>query len=316
MNLATAHRPLGPTGLEVTGVCVGGGPLGSMPQNFGYETSWERGVETAVTAFCGPFNFIDTSNNYSAGESERRIGAGLRQIGGLPEGYVLATKLDRDPETGDFSGAQMHRSLEQSLERLGVDRVDLLYIHNPEHVGFDRAMAPGGPVEALVGFKETGTATNIGIAGGPVDMMQDFVRTGVFDAILTHNRYTLVDRSAERLITLAAERGVGVVNAAVFGGGVLARGLASGARYGYQDASSPIIEAIKAIESDCARFNVPLAAAALQFSLRDDRVGSTVVGFSRPGRLEEIVALAQVPIPDELWGRLQAAAAPREAWLW
>src|SRR5690606_41038418 len=89
-------RPLGRTGLMVTPVCIGGSPLGSMPQVFGYEVSADRGVATALRALRGPFNFLDTSANYSDGESERRIGAALAELGGVPEGFVLATKVDRE----------------------------------------------------------------------------------------------------------------------------------------------------------------------------------------------------------------------------
>ena len=161
-------RPLGQTGLAVTSLCIGGGPIGSMPGNFGYETPAERGVATARAVLDGPINFLDTSNSYSAGESERRIGTAIVERGGLPEDFVLATKLDRDLDTGDFSAERMYRSLRESQERLGLERFDLLHLHDPEHIGFDAAMAPGGPVEALVELKERGVAAHIGVAGGPV----------------------------------------------------------------------------------------------------------------------------------------------------
>ena len=137
-----APRTLGRTGLRVTPVCVGGGPLGSMPGLFGYDVSAERGTATALAALRGPFNFLDTSAGYSDGDSERRIGAAVRELGGLPDGFVLATKVDRDMDTGDFSGSQVRRSFEASLERLGVDRVPLLHLHDPEHISFDEGMSP------------------------------------------------------------------------------------------------------------------------------------------------------------------------------
>src|SRR4051794_40550853 len=136
------RRVLGSTGLNVTALCIGGGPLGSMPGAFGYETPAERGVRTAVAALTGPFGFIGTAAGYNEGESERRIGEALRALGGLPDHVVLATKVDPDFVTGAFDGAAVRRSFEGSLERLRLDRVDLLHFHDPERISFEGAMAP------------------------------------------------------------------------------------------------------------------------------------------------------------------------------
>jgi D-threo-aldose 1-dehydrogenase len=309
-------RPLGRTGLHVTPVCVGGAPLGSMPENFGYDVSFERGVATARRALEGPFNFLDTAAGYSGGESERRIGAALAEAGGLPDGFVLATKVDRDGATGNFSGDQVLRSVEGSLSRLGLDTIQLLYLHDPEHIGFAEAMAPGGPVETLRRLRDEGVAAHIGVAGGPVDLMAQFLRTGAFEVLITHNRWTLVDRSADRLIDEAVERGVGVVNGAPFGGGMLAKGTASGTDYAYRPARAVVVQRVRQMEEACARYDVPIAAAALQFSLRDARVTSTIVGISRPERVDETVALATWDIPDELWKIVEPLAAPAELWQW
>jgi D-threo-aldose 1-dehydrogenase len=303
------RRPLGSTGLQVTALTIGGGPLGSMPGNFGYDVPAERGIETAVAALTGPVNALDTSNSYSRGESERRVGEALRRIGGLPAGYVLSTKLDRDLDTGEFTGDRMRRSIEESLERLGLDRVPLLHLHDPEHIGFTESMVPGGPVEVLVQLRDEGIAGAIGVAGGPVDMLREFVATDAFDAVLTHNRWTLVDRSAGPLIDDAVERGVGVVNAAVFGGGILASGAASTTRYAYKEAAPELLAAVREIEGLCAASGVPLGAAAVQFSTRDPRIATTVVGVSRPERIAETVELATVPIPEQLWSDIDAVIA-------
>ena len=131
----------------------------------------------------------------------RRVGAVIAERGGLPPSFVLATKVDPDPRTGDYSGDRARRSAEESLQRLGVSQFQLLYLHDPEVIRFEEAMAPGGPVEALVELRRSGAAQYIGVAGGPVDLMTRFVRTGVFDVLLTHNRFTLVDRTADQLIT-------------------------------------------------------------------------------------------------------------------
>ena len=310
------RRPLGGTGLQVTPVCVGGAPLGSMPENFGYEVSAERGVRTARRVLDGPFNFLDTAAGYSNGESERRIGAALAQAGGLPEGFVLATKVDPDGETSDFSGAQVRRSAEGSLERLGLERLQLLYLHDPEVISFADGMAPGGPVEELVRLKQEGMVEHLGVAGGPVELMARYLRTGEFEVLITHNRWTLVDRSAGDLMDEAVELGIGVVNGAPFGGGILAKGSGACNTYAYAPADGEVLRLIRAMEAACAEHGVPLVAAALQFSLRDPRITSTIIGISHPERVDETVRLASLHIPQRLWDELGPLAAPRELWQW
>jgi D-threo-aldose 1-dehydrogenase len=310
------RRPLGRTGLSVTPLCVGGGVLGSMPQNFGYDVPADRGVATVRRAFAGPINFLDTSNGYSGGESERRIGAALAETGGLPDGFVLATKVDRDGATGDFSGDRVRRSARESMERLGLDRIQLLYLHDPEHITYEEAMAPGGAVEALVRLRDEGVAEHIGLAGGPVGLMARFLATGEFEVLITHNRWTLVDRSADALIDDAVGRGIGVVNGAAFGGGMLAKGTAVSTDYAYRPAPEVVVERVRAMEKACAQHGVPLAAAALQFSMRDPRITSTIVGISRPERVDETLRLAEWDIPDALWAELDPLAAPTELWQW
>ncbi|HEU5108232.1 MAG TPA: aldo/keto reductase, partial [Micromonosporaceae bacterium] len=220
------RRVLGGTGLAVSPVCVGTSPLASMPHLYGYAVSAERAEATVEAVLDGPLNFLDTSNNYGGGDAERRIGAVLRRRGGLPEGVVLATKVDADPATGDFSGARVRRSVAESLDRLGLDRVQLMYLHDPEyHLSFAQAMAPDGPVAALLALRDEGVLAHIGVAGGPAWLMRQFVATGAFEVVLSHNRYTLLDRSAEPLIADAVERGVAYVNAAPYGGGMLVKGI-------------------------------------------------------------------------------------------
>ena len=309
-------RPLGRTGFQVSPVCVGGGPLGSMPENFGYEVPAEQAIRTVRQVLTGPINFLDTAAGYSDGESERRIGAALAEAGGLPDGFVLATKVDRDGATGDFSGAQVRRSAEESLQRLGVDRLQLLYLHDPEHISFEDGMAPGGPVEALLGLQQEGMIEHLGVAGGPVELMARYLGTGAFEVLITHNRWTLVDRSADGLLDEAVALGVGVVNGAPFGGGILAKGSQANRNYCYSPADGEVLRRVREMEAACAEHGVPLAAAALQFSTRDRRVTSTIVGISRPERVDETVRLAGWDIPRQLWDRLEPLAAPRELWQW
>jgi D-threo-aldose 1-dehydrogenase len=303
-------RPLGATGLQVTPICIGTAPLGNMPETFSYEVPEERALATIRAFFAGPLNFLDTAASYGDGESERRIGLVLRELGGLPPSFVLATKADRDMQTGVFTGVQMRRSVERSLRLLGLEQLQLVYLHDPEHISFEEAMQPGGPVEVLLRCKEEGLIAHLGVAGGPIDLMIRFVETGLFEAAISHNRFTLLNREAEPMWQVCAQRGVAAVNAAPYGSGILAKGPGAYPRYMYGQASPDLLRRAEQMEAACERHGVPLAAAALQFSLRDARILSTIVGITRPERLEETLKLAQQPIPDELWAELDAIYRP------
>jgi D-threo-aldose 1-dehydrogenase len=309
------RRPLGSTGLSVTPLCVGTSPLGSMPRLYGYEVDADRAVETVRTVFASSINFLDTSNGYGDGASEERIGEAIRQNGGLPDGFVLATKTDPAPNSTDFSGARVRASFEESLERLGVDRMQLLYLHDPERIAFEEATAPGGAVEAMIALREEGLVDNIGVAGGPIDVMLQYLHTDAFNVVLSHNRYTLVDRSAEPLITQSLEKGVAYVNAAPYGGGMLSKGPEVQTKYAYGTRDDSLTQSVIAMRDACERYGVPLAAAALQFSTRESRVSSTVVGISSPQRIEQTLALYSHEIPEELWDELAALTPSRESWI-
>jgi D-threo-aldose 1-dehydrogenase len=281
-----------------------------MPETFAYGVPEERALETLRAAFASPIAFMDTAASYGDGESERRIGMVLREIGGLPPGFVLATKADRDLHSGDFSGEQFKRSVERSLRLLGLDRLQMVFLHDPEHSTFEAVMAAGGPTDVLQQFQQDGIIEHIGVAGGPIDLLIRFVETGAFEAVITHNRYTLLNQSAAPLIEMASRRGIGVLNAAPYGSGLLAKGPDAYPRYAYSDAPEELVARARAIDAVCREFDVPLPAAALQFSLRDTRITSTIVGMTRPERVQETLDLAAWAIPDELWNRLEALAGP------
>ncbi|MCS5715721.1 aldo/keto reductase [Herbiconiux sp. CPCC 205716] len=313
MSLPTTR--LGRTGLTVSSLCVGTSAWGVTSPVHGLAVPEEVAVATARRAFDGAFTILDTSNEYGDGESERRVGLAVREAGGLPEGFVVQTKLDRDPVTGSFDGERMRVSLAESLDRLGLPRVPLLYLHDPEHIGFDAAMAAGGPVETLRRMRDEGLVDSIGISGGPASMLRRFVETGLFDALITHNRFTLVDRTADRLLQTAHDAGLGVMNAAVFGGGILANWPRRSERYHYGQASPELLAAVDAMGSACERAGVPLIAAALQFSTRDPRIHSTICGVVSPRQVDEAVQFASIEIADELWSELDALCPPVESWL-
>lgn len=299
-------RNFGKTPLRVTPLCIGCAPLGNMPETFAYDVAEEQALETLRAFFQAPINFLDTAASYGDGESERRIGLVLRELGGLPTGFILATKADRDLKTGNFSGDQIKRSVERSLKLLGLDKIQILFLHDPEHAPFEGIMAPGGPTEVLLKFKEQGIIGHVGVAGGPVDLMMRYLDTGAFEAVITHNRYTLLNRSAGPLLDKAAKMGIAVLNAAPYGSGILAKGPDAYPRYAYQSADAVTLERVRKLDALCKNYKVPLAAAALQFSTCDQRITSTIVGISRAERLAETVELAHTPIPTELWPQLDA----------
>jgi len=187
----TLHREFGSTGLRVSPLCLGTSSWGS-----GGNDATVRELADAWATGTLSTGYLDTSNLSGDSLSEGFVGDAIRAAVGLRTGQVVQTKLDRRLPDDGFKYDQMLRWLEQSLEQLGVDTIQVLHLHDPEVIGFAAAMAPGGPVEALVAMKEQGIASSIGISGAPVDMLERFVETGLFDAPVICNRFTLVDRSA------------------------------------------------------------------------------------------------------------------------
>jgi D-threo-aldose 1-dehydrogenase len=299
--------PLGRTGLSVSKICFGTSALGHMPDTYGYEVDEERAKETVRMIFAGPVNFLDTSRIYGFGRSEERIGAVIRERGGPPEGFIISTKLDRDPETNRFDASQARRSLEESLLALGIERIDLLHIHDPEYASsLEEATGPRGAVAELFKMREEGLATAVGLAAGRVDVMMPILREWDFDALITHNRFTLTNRNAGDMMNFARSKGIAVLNAAPYAGGVFAKGSTSYPHYVYQQASGEVLDPIRRIEAICARYGVPPGAAALQFSLRDERITSTICGVSRPERIERTLEWATWPIPEAAWDELMS----------
>ncbi|SFR91558.1 D-threo-aldose 1-dehydrogenase [Microbacterium sp. cf046] len=299
-------RQLGHVGPYISELCVGTSPLGGMPALYGYNVEAETAIATVEFALEEPsITFLDTSNNYGGGESERRIGEAIRRLGGLPDGFVVATKADPAPGDREFSGSRVLESFAESLDRLGLERVPVFYLHDPEAFEFDDLIAPGGAVDAMKELKRRGLVDVIGVAGGDLDAMRRYVDTGAFDILLNHNQYTLLDRSADDLIDHAVGAGLSYVNAAPYASGLLAKPVEDRPRYQYREPSADILARTQRLRDVCDRFGVPLAAAALQFSTRDPRVSSTVVGVSSPARVEELLRNSAAHIPLELWFELE-----------
>lgn len=281
---------------------LGTSALGGNPRIYGYDVPESTAVATVERVLeSRSIRLLDTSNEYGGGESERRIGLAIRQRGGLPAGHVLATKADPEIGSRDFSGERVRDSFNESAQRLGVARFDIFHLHDPDRFPFAEMAAPGAAVAAMVDLKLTGRAGLIGVAGGSIDEMRRYVDLDVFDVVLTHNRYTLLDQSANALIEHAHAAGVGVINAAPYASGMLAKPVAAAPRYQYRRPDDRIVARTDVLRELCRRFDVPLAALALQFSTRDERIVSTLVGVSDPARVEDLERNAAMTLPAELW---------------
>jgi D-threo-aldose 1-dehydrogenase len=161
---------LGRSGLSITRLCFGLAPLGGMPDTYGYDVAAEQARETVRAIFDSPVNCLDTSRNYGFGRSEERVGEVIRERGGIPPGFVISSKLDRDKETGRFDGARARRSLEESLKALHVEKIQLLHVHDPEHASsLSEVTGPSGALAELFRMKEEGLAEAVGLAAGRVD---------------------------------------------------------------------------------------------------------------------------------------------------
>lgn len=295
------------TGLIIPAICFGTTALGDMPDTYGYAVGEARARTTLNAIFESPIGFLDTSRNYGAGRSEERIGAALKARGGLPEGFVISSKLDRDMTTNLFDGDRAQRSLEQSLKALGVTTIPLLHLHDPEYASdLKDVTKKGGALEVLFRMKAQGLAEAVGLAAGRTDIMMPLMRDWDFDAIISHNRYTLVNRQGTEMFELAKSRNMTVINAAPYASGILAKGAAVQPLFAYMPADDNVVRRVKTIEALCLQYGVPVGAAALQFSVRSALVASTICGVSTPERVQQTIDWSNWSIPDALWKDLLA----------
>jgi len=317
-------------GLELTEIGMGVSQFGNLYR----ETTDEEAASAVAAAWSGGIRYVDTAPHYGLGLSERRLGALIAQW--PREAFVLSTKVgrllvdnpggsNRQDDEGfavpatlrrqwDFSADGVRRSLEQSLERLGQDRVDIVYLHDPdEHWPEASAQA----VPALAELRDQGVIGAVGVGMNQAAMLAEFVRRCDVDVVMCANRYTLLDQSAlADLLPLAIERGVGVVAAAVYNSGVLARERpVAGARYDYGAAPEEVLARANAMADVAEGFGVTLPQLAVQYPLRHPSVVSVVLG-SRSGRhVRQGLASYEAAIPPELWQALVGAGLlPAEVW--
>jgi D-threo-aldose 1-dehydrogenase len=321
------RRALGRTGLEVSVLGFGTAPLGDLFARLDDATA----IATVERAFALGVNLLDSSPHYGRGLAEHRCGTALRRVS--RQDIVLCTKIGRwmdafrSPDNAaGFVGGQPHRavfdysydgtmrSVEQSLLRLGTDRIDLLLIHDVDvwthgrdaiEQRFREAME--GAYVALDKLRSEGAVKGIGIGVNEADMCVRFAKAGSFDTMLLAGRYSLLEQPAlAEFLPLAERQGMGVMLGGVFNSGILATGAVTGAKYNYRDAPAEILERVSRIERVCAAHNTPLPTAALHFALGHPAVASLVLGGQAPQEVERNVAALSSPVPSGLWRDLKA----------
>jgi len=304
----------GRAGLTVSALGVGCAPLGglfsSVPDE-NVERLIARAMELGV-------NYFDTAPFYGHGSSERRVGHQLRQ---LPRGsFRISSKVGRVLEPGistepneyvdldpyipvfDFSAQGIRRSFESSLERLGIDSIDILYIHDPDD-HLDQAINEAYP--ELDKMRSEGLVASIGIGTNLAEIGTRFVRETDIDVALVAGRFTVLDQiGLEEFLPEALRRDVSVVGAGVFNSGVLTNPV-EGATYNYAPAPQEILQRAQAIHEAIRRFGVPAEAVGLQFPFRHPATKAVISGMRTVEELETNVAAFDVDIPDELWSELE-----------
>jgi D-threo-aldose 1-dehydrogenase len=279
------------------------------------DAAWDAGIR-----------YYDTAPHYGLGLSERRLGAMLRRR--PRDQFVVSTKVGRilvpDPEGAsrrdddlfevpadqkrrwDLSEAGLRRSLEDSLVRLGLDSVDVVYLHDVERSGQDVAEAVDTGVAALARMRDEGLVRAVGVGTADLTAVERAVRTGAIDLVMLPGRYTLLEAPAQDVVLpLCEELGVGVVNVAVFNSGLLATPEPStDAHYEYRQVPADKLARARELARVCRELGVELPTAAVQFGLRHPAVVSVVVGADTPAQIRENAARLQTPVPEELWRTL------------
>lgn len=313
----TATRPVEPAVRSPFGPVLLGGagyanlyaPVSEDEAQAGLSKAWELGLRA-----------FDTAPHYGAGLSEERLG---RFLGTRPrDEFVVCTKVGRllvdDPSSSadaegfadvprrtrrlDYSADGVRRSLTESLERLGLDRIDLALVHDPED-HLDQAL--GEAAEALGALRAEGVIGGWGVGTNFAATAERFVAETDLDHLMIAGRYTLLDRRADRLLDAAAGRGVAVLTAGVLNSNILVAPV-PGARFNYVPAPAALLDAAQRMEAVCRRYGSTLRAAALQFGLRDPRVAAVVLGAGVPDLVADSVEQLGAPIDEACWAELEA----------
>jgi D-threo-aldose 1-dehydrogenase len=326
---ATDKRPLGRTKLKVTVLGLGTATLGNL-----YAPVTDADAhETLTTAFDAGVRFVDTAPFYGHGWSEHRVGEALR--GYQRDDLVLSTKIGRllkpkDPGKGidggvfaavlpfdpvfDYSYDGVMRSVEDSLQRLGTHRIDVLLIHDvdrwthgsEEAADRRRKEVLEGGYKAMVKLREGGAVGAIGAGLNEWDSCQKLAEASDLDCFLLAGRYTLLEQeSLQTFLPLCEKRGIGIFMGGPYNTGILATGAVPGAYYNYAPAKPDILERVRKIEAVCQRHKVALASAALQFPLAHPAVCSVIPGAKTAAEVKRNIATIEAPIPAAFWAELK-----------
>ena len=309
---------LGRSGLQVTRLGLGcaaiGGLYGDIPD--------DQATQVVHKALDLGLNLFDTAPLYGSGKSEERLGRALRDV--PRDAYVLASKVGRllvasddDQRDGsifdnpppfkpvfDFSYDGVMRSLEDSLKRLGVDRIDILHIHDPD-AHWKEAIE--GAYPALERLRSEGVISAVSAGMNQWEMLTRFAREGDFDCFLLAGRYSLLDQSAlDELLPLCTEKNIGIMAGGTYNSGILAKGAKPGATYNYGEAPADIMQKAQAIEAVAERHGVDVKAAASQFVFAHPAITCIIPGTRQPARVEENFNLLIDEIPSAFWDDLRA----------
>jgi len=307
---------LGRTALSVTRFGLGTAPLAGLFE----EVPEDKALQIIDRAWDAGIRHFDTAPLYGHGLAEMRLGKALRDK--PRDEFVLASKVgrllraDAPPEPGqsfrgtppvnpvfDFSYEGVMRSVDESLERLQLERIDILHIHDPDN-HYNEAVQ--GAYKALDHLRSEGVIRAVGAGMNQAEMLARFARDGDFDCFLLAGRYTLLDQVAlNELLPRCVERGIGIIAAGVYNSGILADPK-PGARYNYTAAPEPLLERARKIRTVCDRHGVQLKAAAVQFPLGHPAVNCVVVGCRSVAQLDESLEMFEVDIPAALWKDLKA----------
>jgi D-threo-aldose 1-dehydrogenase len=320
----TALVPFGKTSLKTTRLGLGSAPLGGLFNPVSDATA--HGV--VAHAYEAGLRFYDTAPLYGYGSAEQRMGHVLAQR--PRDEHVLATKvgrlirpreaagagldaagagqfLDAPPlvPVFDFSYDAVMRSFEESLERLGVDRIDVLHIHDPDD-HFEEALS--GAYKALDTLRSEGTIKAVGSGMNQAEMLARFAREADFDCFLVAGRYTLLDQAAlPELLPICEQKNIAIIIGGVYNSGILANlDNLERATFNYQPAEQRWLDKARAIKAVCDRHHVPLQAAALQFPLAHPAVAVVLTGARSTEELDQNLAFMRQPIPADLWAELKS----------
>ena len=302
---ATDTRRIGRTSLSVTCLGLGGVFLARDAPREEAEALIDRAYETGV-------RYFDTAPMYGLGESERRYNGPLSRL--ERSGFVLSTKVGRllqedvggaEPWHFDFTRDGVLRSFETSLQRLGLDRVDILLVHDPDNHA-DQAIREAFP--ALIELREQGLVGAIGAGMNQWELELRFARELPLDCFLLAGRYTLLEQTAlAEFLPHCEANGISVIAGGPYNSGILASDLDDTARYNYASAPPEMLDRARAIKAVCDRHGVPLKAAALQFILAHPAVAAVIPGAASVAEVEENARMIEAPIPAALWSELKDA---------